>query len=85
MPRDRSEMGRRDCERPDLAPSLAMVLSRAFTPPAAGVSRDEVLRAALEVWAPAEILAAVQALPDARFDAPEDVMELLITGSERAE
>jgi hypothetical protein len=78
-------MGRRVCERADLAPSLDMVLSRAFAPRGAKVSRDELLRAALEVWAPAEILAAVQALPAAHFDTPEDVMELLVTVLEPAE
>lgn len=64
-------------DQSDLAPSLEMVLDRSFTGPGP-VSRAELLRVALTVWAPAEILTAAQALPDRTFDTPDDVARLLV-------
>ncbi|MFZ5847288.1 MAG: DUF2795 domain-containing protein [Actinomycetota bacterium] len=70
-------MGELVRDQSDLAPSLEMVLDRTFTRPGP-VSRAELLRAALTVWAPAEILTAVQALPDRTFNTPDDVARLLV-------
>lgn len=63
--------------RPDLAPSLRMVSARAFEDDAP-VWRDDLLTAVLRVWAPPELLAAMQALPDGGYHEPDDVAALLL-------
>lgn len=63
--------------RPDLAPSLRMVLARAFEDDGP-VSGDDLLTAALRVWAPPELLAAMQALPGRGYHEPDEVAALLL-------
>lgn len=77
-------IGRQVGDQADLAPSLDAVLARAFTG-GATASRSELLRAAHAVWAPIEILTAVQALPDRTFSTPDQVAQLLVTVPEPTE
>ncbi len=63
--------------RPDLAPSLRMVLARAFAHDGPA-SRDDLGSTAFAGWAPPELLIAVQALPDRDFHRPDEVAALLL-------
>lgn len=60
-----------------------MLLAVAFRDDAS-VGRDRLLEAALAVWAPAEVLDAVQSLPDRVYDGPDEVAGMLaLTGGDR--
>lgn len=64
-------------DRADLAPSLAMLLAHTFSTPTP-VTRERLLRDALAVWAPAEILLSIQALPERTFRSATEVTQALV-------
>lgn len=64
-------------EDPHLAPSLAMVLDRAFAPHR-HPTRSDLLWCAMTVWAPPEVVSAIGALPDRIYWNDHEVREALV-------
>lgn len=70
---------RRVVDDPALAPSLAMVLDRAFK--SRGATRSDLLWSAMTVWAPHDVVAAVTHLPDRIYWSADEVRDLLVVPS----
>lgn len=68
---------RRVADDPVLAQSLEMVLARAFGPHQWS-TREELLWAAMTVWAPTAVVEAIQQLPRAAYQHAAEVRSALV-------
>lgn len=81
LPTNTDQPPRRIADDPVLAQSLDMVLARAFGS-RQWSSREELLWAAMTVWAPTAVVEAIQQLPRVAYQHPAEVRaELLLPDS----